>query len=254
VAGLSALQVPWPNEQRCLLALVGVGLAGFLQGASNTVQYLRGRWPQPPAGAVLAQPWEPAASAREPLDRSLVRFIRWIFGAIGHVQIGSPAFDQRIRLRYQSEIGELTGLGFAYLYSDGETFSLFRLLLLLPAIIVFDKWRNRQPLTVHRGTKILAGYPVLVSKDETTYANPNGHGVKFLTAFQDGTLLASGSYADDTTRGPMVVKHSRTASIGDTWAGHRERIQELEAEGKQVVRQVGYQAFTEMAPKETAAW
>jgi FtsH-binding integral membrane protein len=48
LAGVSALQAPWPNEQRCLLALVGVGLAGFLQGTSNIIQYLRGRQPAQP--------------------------------------------------------------------------------------------------------------------------------------------------------------------------------------------------------------
>jgi hypothetical protein len=250
LAGVSTLRAPWPNEQRCLLALVGVGVAVSLQGAWFIVQYVQGRG----RGRGPAQPLTPAGSPRESFDRSFLHLIHWIFGAIGHVKITDPAFERRIRFRYQSEIRQLTDSEFAYLFSDGETFSLFRLPLLLPAIVLFAMWRNREAMTVYGGTKLLAGYPVLASKGQTTYAHADGHGVKFSTPFQDGTLLVSGNYADDSSRGPAIVKHSLAGSISGTWAEHQHRIQALEASGKVAIRQTGFQAYVEISTKETAAW
>jgi hypothetical protein len=187
-------------------------------------------------------------------DRVLLRFLHWIFGGIGHVRICSPELERRIRERYRTEIGQLTELGFDYLFSHGETFSLFRLLLIFPAMVVFAMWRRREVLTVYGGTKILAGYAIYLSRDKTTYAHAFGYGVKFHTLFQDGTLLLSANYADDTAEGPLIVKHCRAASIGDTWAEHQRRIQELEASGKLADRHPSFQAFAEISHKETAAW
>jgi hypothetical protein len=108
LAGVVALLVPWPNEQRSMLALVGVGLTAALQGAWSIVRYLQGRRP--------AKPVDAAGSSRES-DRGLLRLVHWIVGSIGHVQICSPELERRIRTRYQSEIGQLTDLGFGYLCS-----------------------------------------------------------------------------------------------------------------------------------------
>lgn len=82
----------------------------------------------------------------------------------------------------------------------------------------------------------------MVSAGKTTYACPNGHGVKFYTPFQDGTLLVSKTYADDTSNRPMIVKFGLANSISGTWAEHQRRIQSLEAEGKRVMCQTGFQA------------
>jgi hypothetical protein len=136
VAGFLSLQVPWPNSQRCLLTLVGVGVTVSLQGAWLMVRNLQGHQP--------AQSLQPAEAPNESADRVFLHVLHWTFGAIEHVQICSPELEQRIQRRYQSEIGQLRNLGFDFLFSDGETFSLFRLALLLPVIAVlepvYDLW------------------------------------------------------------------------------------------------------------------
>ena len=245
LAGLLSLQFPWPNEQRCLLTLVGVGVTMSLQGLWIILRYLQGERP--------AEFAEPAAPAAKSSDREALRFIHLIFGTIEHIQIFSPELEQRIRARYQSEISQLKDLGFDYLFSDGESFSLFRLVMLFPALIVFMMLCKREVMTVHDGTKILNCHPIFAARNRTAYACPGVFGVSFDTAFQDGTILLSKNSGDDNTRGAMIVINCcKGASIADTWARHQERIVALEAEGKRVDRQTSFQFYAEMSHKETA--
>jgi hypothetical protein len=196
---------------------------------------------------------KPSGSSRPTSDRKLIRFLHSVFGTIKHVRIISPQLDRRVRERYQSEINELTGLGFDYVYSDGECFSLFRLLLVIPALILLGLRSERMPMTIGGGS-IMVGYPVLASRIKSTIANPDGRRVKFYTGFQDGTLLVSGNYQDPTSRGPGILRDFHAGSIGDTWARHQARIAALEAEGKRMDRQSDHQAYVAMSERDTAAW
>jgi len=246
LAGLLSLQFPWPNEQRCLLTLVGVGLTATLQGAGIIVRYLQGQR--------LAEFSEPVASSSKSSDKGIQRFFQGLFGTIEPVQIYSPEFERRIRARYQSESDQLANLGFDHLFFFGEAFPLIRLLLLIPALIVFQMWLKRVPMTVYEGTKNLSGNPVFASKDKTAYAHPNSLGVTFHTAFQDGTILTTKNYGDPTDYGPTVeAQCMKGASISDLWTAHQRLTRELETAGKHVDRQISFQAYAEISRKETAA-
>jgi hypothetical protein len=245
LAGVLPLNIPWPNEQRCLLTLVGVGLTAILQGAWIIIRYLQGDRP--------AELVDPAKMPNAPLDGGLTRFIYRTFGTVEHVQILSSELEMRIRKRYQLEISQLTDLGFDYLFSDGEAFSLFRLALILPALTVILMLRKGEVVTVHEGLKLMAGHPVYISRNKTAFAEPSGLGVKFYTALQNGSLLISKDYDDeDLPTGPMIAAYARKASISDTWADHQKRIEALEAAGKRVNQQYSFQAYAEIEDKESA--
>lgn len=196
--------------------------------------------------------------------RKMMRFMLSIFGAIGHVQIFSHELEQRIRTRYQSEIDQLAGLGFDYLFSDGETFPVFRLLLLFPAFFLISMRIKREVMTIHDGTMVLVGHPVCISKNRNAFAEPNGLETKFYTAFQDGAILISMDCGDEIDRGSMIlinnckasilINNCKASSISDTWAKHQKRIAELEAEGRRVDCQTSFQAYVEIEHKERAAW
>jgi hypothetical protein len=226
---------------------VGVGATMSLQGAWMIVLYLQGHLP--------AEFSESAAEAAKSSDREILRFAQLIVGRVEYVQVFSPEFEQRLRTRYQTEIKQLTDMPFDLVFFYGETFSIFRLFLLLPAIYVVDMWIRRVPLTLHGGARVLTGNPVFISRSKTSFAYPGYLGVRFYTAFQDGTLLVSKAFADkDMPAGPTIVKYAQKASIGDTWADHQKRIAELEAQGKLVDRQTSFQFYAEISHKESAAW
>jgi len=200
------------------------------------------------------QPVAPAQAPREIDARGLLRLIHWMVGEVGHVDVPDKELRERIRRRFQAEIGELTRLGFTWAFADGETISWLRFPLILPAITAFSLWREGIPAALHSGTRMLFGYPVLVSESEPAFANPSEDGVKFYTAFEDGTLLVSKNYDFPFTAAPGIVRQARKATIADAWKAHQERLRAMEAIGKAVDRRMGHRDYARLSKQETAAW
>jgi hypothetical protein len=240
-AGLS-LQVPWPNDQRCLLTIVGVGVGAILQGASLLTRHLQGHSIPYPETA----PGYPG--------RGAVRVGILSFGEVRHYQVWSPEFQDRIRARYQSQIKELESLNFAYCYCDGENFALNRLLLIFPAIIVLVMLFTGEVMTIYEGRRLMLGFTVYASKDNSTFAHSYGLGTKFYTVFQDGTLLISKDHGDGDGYGPtIIVNVCPKSSISDLWASHQERIGQLEAIGKVAERNISHEVYADLAHRDTPA-
>lgn len=247
LSGVASVRLPWPNGQRCLVTFVGAGLVVSIQGIWIIARYLQGDRTADLFGKV--------AYASQISDRATLNVTHWIFGNIQHIQIFFPDLEQRIQKRYQTEIAQLQGLGFEYMFSDGEAFSLFRLTLLLPAVIVILMLLKREVMAIHDSTKILIAYPVFISRAKTTFVHPNVFGVKFFTSFQDGTLLVSKNYGDEGGVGRNVIANPcGGASIKDTWSAHQKRIEEMERSGKLASARAGHQAYAELSHQETAAW
>ena len=183
--------------------------------------------------------------------RMLPSLFNWTVGTPDLVQIFSPEFELRARTRYRAETALLTDLGFDLAFFVGDSTSVFRMLLILPAIIVFQMWRGGVPMAVQNGTKLLTGNPVFISRDKSAYAHPNSLGFTFHTRFQDGTVLVSKNFGDDSGYIPAIVCNVYpAASASDTWAAHQKRMAELVAGGKRVDRQTSFQAYREIVLKE----
>jgi hypothetical protein len=177
--------------------------------------------------------------------------LQWSIGTIGLVQISSPEFEQRIRTRYQADTSALEELGFYHLFFAGDDISIFRLLLIFPLLVVFSMGRKGVPMTVQNGTRLRTGNPVFLSRDKTAFAHPNTLGITFHTAFQDGTLLVSKNFGDDTRYISAIVGNSQPGvSIGNLWTAHQERLQTLVAEGRRISGQTSFQAYAEIVHKD----
>lgn len=173
-----------------------------------------------------------------------------LIGPNEHVQISSPSFELRIQHRYRFEYEELSNLGFTLLFCYGETFPLRRLLLIYPAFLFLIMWLNREVGTLQSRARLLLGFPVFISSNRATYAQPMQLGVKFFTLFQDGTILLTKSFGGKAKYGPTVVVHRmRNASISYTWAEHQKQAQALEATGKQIDREVTFETFSNISRK-----
>jgi hypothetical protein len=174
-----------------------------------------------------------------------------LFGAVKHLLIQSPAFEDRIRQRYRSEMSQLASLGFDQVFFFGEGFSAWRLLLVFPALTLITMLRKREALTLMNG-RVVMGYPIFAAGDKSAFAHPFALGVKFHTVFQDGTLLVSKTFAGDTVDRSGIVVEQREAGIGEMWDEHQQKIRELEAAGKRVNRDISFQAYSEISRRESA--
>lgn len=164
------------------------------------------------------------------------------FGRIEYVQVDSPELERRVHFRYQEQIHQLTSLGFSPLFSVGQTFPVLRLLLLYPALILLIMLAKREVLSL-RGSRFLIAQPVFVSGDRSTYAHPSGLGLMLHTVFDDGTLLISTNYGEDST-GPHFMRHScNRATIADTWTHHQREFQEQAGLGNRVHMEINFPTY-----------
>jgi hypothetical protein len=179
---------------------------------------------------------------------------RWTLGNVERIQISSPEFEQKMRNRYSAEISQLSSLGFDCAFFFGESFSLFRLLLIFPAMVTFSMLRRGVAMTIYQGTRLLNGNPVLVSRDKRAFAHPNGLGLSFHTSFRDGSLLVSKNYGegDSSSASQVTIKRYNGASIGECWAQHQRSISLLESDANPVDRQSTFDAYCDDIRKEEA--
>lgn len=177
-----------------------------------------------------------------------VLFGKQLTGPTEHVQILSPTFEHRIHNRYRSESDQLLNIGFKPLFFYGEAFPLVRLLLIYPAFLFLIMLLNREVATVQNGAKLCFGFPVFISGDRTTYAHPLQLGIKYHTLFQDGTILMTKNFGGKNKYGPtVVVQAMKNATVSEAWAEHQKQIQALEATGKQIDREISFQAYSNIS-------
>lgn len=183
-----------------------------------------------------------------------MRFLLWTGGPRDYVEISDVAFEQRLRKRYGSEIDQLTSLGFCHLFFEGETTSVFRLFFIFPAIVKLMMLLHRAVITIGPGWKFVGGNPVLASGDKTAFACVGSLGVKFRTAFKDGTILESQTYGNDNMpSGPTIVRHCfKGESVPYTWEQHKKWIQTLETDSNPVVRDLSFQAWVGLIRRVSA--
>jgi hypothetical protein len=166
------------------------------------------------------------------------------FGEVGYVQVSSPALEERIQARYQSEIDELSRLGFCHRISIGQTFPILSLIMIFPAIVLLVMCWKREVITLRGGREFLIGHAIYASEDKTTFAEPIGLGIIFHTQFQYGAILTSTNYESNRVLGTRFERHVyEGASISDTWAAHQRSVQQRLAKGAEIDRDMSFRAF-----------
>ena len=166
------------------------------------------------------------------------------FGEVGYVQISSPHLEDRIRARYQSQIDQLSLLGFSYRFSEGQTFPIVNLVFIFPAIVLLVMLWKREVIVLYRGRAFLIGHAIYGSADNSTFGHPSGLGIVLHTAFLYGSILMSTNYESKNSRSPRVERHSyKGASISDTWAAHQRSVETRGANGAEIDRDMSFKAY-----------
>jgi hypothetical protein len=170
-------------------------------------------------------------------------FGKKLIGQAECVQIASSTLERRLQSRYRTEFNQLAQVGFKPLFIFGESTSLYRLVLIYPIVLYTIMLLNREIATV-KGSRLVFGYAVLNSNDGKTYVYLMQLGLKFYTRFKDGTILLTKSFGGTTKYGSNVIlQRLCDASIHDVWMEHNTRVQQLEADGKQVEDEISFATF-----------
>jgi hypothetical protein len=245
IAGVYPYWFSWPNDQRCLLVVVGVGVSIAMQSVWLIVRCLLTGEPVLPPEAL-----DPAQELR-----ALLRAIHWMIGSIEHTQIFSSDLIQRIQKRYNNEINCLHNLGFSDGFYDAEMTPAVRFLNPLLALALAAMYSKKEVMTLEPGLKISNCHPVLLAPGRETFAfgYMEGLGVAFYTAFADGTLLVTKNHGENrpSASEEVIVKRYKGASIGSAWENHQSSIRELCERGKTVIRDASHRAYVEVDYRET---
>jgi len=245
IAGIYPYWFPWPNEQRCLLAVIGAGATIAMLGAWLILRYL---WTGQPVLPLEAQ-------QREQEELAFARALHWMVGKVDHTQIFSAELNQRIQNRYRTEIDCLHRLGFQNAFCDAEFIPAIRFLNPLLALTLVAMSFKKAVLTLGSRLRIGSCHPVFLSprRDSFAFGELIGLGVSFYTTFQDGTLLVTKNYGDDDPPiSPLVVvRRYKGASIETAWANHQTSIQQLRQEGKSILCDMSHRAYAEISYRET---
>ncbi len=171
-------------------------------------------------------------------------------GPVGHEKVIDYRLEQRVRERYDAEIRQLTFLGFNYAFTEGESFALYRILLIFPALVLVAMLVKREILAFGPGGKILLLMPVFCSVDGRTFAHPFALGVKFQTAFRNGQLLITKNFKSNCCETPEFVVQAAKSSISEAWQTHQEWLNKLDTDTNPANRDRSYEAFVAISTRE----
>jgi hypothetical protein len=163
-------------------------------------------------------------------------------------QVAQGKVQDKVRNRYRSEINVLKKVGFEELCFCGEVtrplgcilfFPLF-LFMFIKGEVVKLKWPWR----------LAVQYPLLVAREQATFAILYGLGVKFYTSFTDGTVLIC---ANSNMVSPLTVdekkfyKYSSPLDIEAAWDFHQGKVNEFKAGGRQTRDALCFEDYVEIS-------
>lgn len=192
----------------------------------------------------------------QPSEKIVLRAIHGLFGRLGYIQITSPGLMRRIQARFHVEIDQLKSLGFDLLFWEGETFSIFSLLLVFPALVLLVMFCNREVIALSGRSRVLTGSPVLASADRSAYANLSRLGAKYRTRFRSGRILETRNNGEssDEIGGPMFFRRVHPgASISETWRHHQEAVRAMEGDGELTDHELNFDVWEDIVRQASAA-
>ncbi len=111
---------------------------------------------------------------------------------------------------------------------------------------------RREVLALMPPWRLSGAFPLLIRTGPPTDAYPFGLGVKFHTRFEGGTELVTATFDSPlvpAAPGPLR-KQARRLSVGAGWDRHRECVEGLVREGRNVDRNLGFAGFVEVCRLE----
>jgi hypothetical protein len=158
----------------------------------------------------------------------------------------------RVRARFARDIDALSALGFRELCFYREEFGVFSCVIALPmALLMLIK---REILGMDRRLHVAASFVLMYHNSPTTVVVPMGLGIKLYTSFTDRTLLISANFPScAASHETLVIREAATMTVGEAWERHKQRIAELENDGKVVSRSAGFNQYVEWSHQEEAA-
>jgi len=162
-----------------------------------------------------------------------------------------PAVQRRVRRRYAADFRQLASLGFADFIYYSEIMKARPMSVAMLVLMVL----RREVVFRHEGLRFGASYLLMQHDGPFAVALPMGMGVKFYTAFTDGSLLIASSFPSEAIPydGRSVQKYTDNTSLEAAWHAHCVRVEDAVSAGKTTRRVTTFDEFVELSLQEEAA-
>lgn len=165
-------------------------------------------------------------------------------------QITDPALQRRVDARYRDAVASLQSLGFRRLAYCAEALGPYTALTRLPVLLL--AWFHREVLLFPRPLRLAVANVLLAHLEPPSIALCMGMGVKFYTAFSDGTLLVSSDFPSYAVPRPgsCFIRLPPSTTRPETWRAHQEQVKRLQSEGRGPSPGIGFQDYEAMSDLE----
>ena len=153
--------------------------------------------------------------------------------------------------RHQEMITVLQKLGFESPVICGERLFPFSYLLLWPVTAMM-----RSKNETVRSTPFLClttAYPLTGHRETMTFALINALGVKFATAFSDGTvvLMSTSARADHLDEAAQYYKFAGPKPVEEAWALHQDKLAGFLKDGKDIQPGLAFDDYIRLSRRES---
>ncbi|RJP53731.1 MAG: hypothetical protein C4583_04160 [Anaerolineaceae bacterium] len=164
-----------------------------------------------------------------------------------------PELTAKVRARFADEMNRLRAFGFSdfgcysELLPNYSLFTHFIIFLLAKA--------NREIIRVESPLRLVMSQPLLVQREQSTYALVFGMGVKFYTLFTDGTGLISANFPSRLIQDMQrkLYKYAQPCSLDECWRAHQSEILSFQQRGLQLDVGHSFEKYVAISRREELA-
>jgi len=172
---------------------------------------------------------------------------------IAYDLVQDPKVQAFVRRRFSESLRRLTDLGFGEvcIYREsGPRNSALRSFPVMAAMAL-----RREVVSVRPGRRLSAAFPLLIRLSPPTYAYPFGLGVKYHTAFLDGSALVTANF-ESLLVPPApgkLRKQSRRLPVEEAWEWHRKTVELMVHDGHDPDNHFAFEGFVRISRLEDEA-
>jgi hypothetical protein len=152
-----------------------------------------------------------------------------------------------IQAIFAAEIAQLRDLHFTEEYYIRGVVFPFSAVLMFPVLIIM--WVAGEKVQVRGWLQAVTYNPFLVHEDGYAYATVMKMGVKFVTMFDDGTMISTVTYehgASESQAHQYLREECLTTDLVVAWKQHERRVGELARHGRSVIAPLGMRHIDQM--------
>lgn len=172
---------------------------------------------------------------------------------IEYRQENGPELTKKARARFADDMNRLRAFGFSEFGCYTELLPKYS--LLTHCVVFVLAKANREIIRVESPMRLVMSQPLLIHREQSTYALVFGMGVKFYSLFTDGTGLISANFSSNPIQDmrQKLYKYPEPGSLAECWQAHQKEIASFIQRGKKLDETLEFEKYVAISRREDQA-